>query len=75
MQMSCFFVLQYLNFMTFTTGGGGGGGGSDLLYSHILAISGQISFSLVFFRMRVSGSPHLYIFVSSESGVTLLLIN
>ena len=42
--------------MTSTTGGGG----SDFLSSQILASSDQISFSLGFFRMRVSLSCHLY---------------
>ena len=70
-QTSCFFVLQYLNFLTSITGGSG----SDFPQSQILASSEQISFSLVFFRMRVSGSRHLYDFVSSESGKTLLLLN
>ena len=54
---------------------GGGGGGSDFLSPQISARSEQISFSLVFFRMRVSGSRHLYSFVSSESVNTLLLLN
>ena len=38
----------------------GGIGSSDILSSQILASSEQISFSLVFVRMRVSGSRHLY---------------
>ena len=38
----------------------GGIGGSDFLSAQISASSKQISFSLVFFRMRVSGSRHLY---------------
>ena len=71
MQMSCFFVLQYLNSITSITGGGG----SDFVSSQTLASSEQISFSLFLFRMRVSGSRHLYNFVSSESGNTLLLLN
>ena len=71
MQTSCFIVLQYLNSITSITGGGG----TDFLSSQILASSEQISFSLVFFRMRVSGSRHIYNFVSSESGNTLLLLN
>ena len=58
MQTSCFFALQYLNSITFFTGGIGG---SDLLSSQFLASSEQISFSQVFFRMRVSGSRHFYI--------------
>ena len=52
-----------------------GAGGSDFLSSEILASSEQNSFFLVFFRMCFSGSRHLYIFVSSESGITLLLLN
>ena len=51
------------------------GGHSDFLSSQLLASSEQISFSLVFFRMRDSGSRHTYNFVSSESGITLLLLN
>ena len=39
---------------------GGGGSGSDFLSLHYLASSEQISFPLVFFQMRVSGSHHLY---------------
>ena len=52
-----------------------GGGGSDFLFSHVSASSEQISFSLVFFRMRVPSSRHTYNFVSSESGNTLLPLN
>ena len=52
-----------------------GGGGSDFLSSQILARSEQISFFLVLFRMRVSGSRHTYNFVRSVSGITLLLLN
>ena len=61
MQMSCFFVLQFfqnLNSMTSITGGGGSC--SDFLSRKNLANSEHISFSSVFFRMRVSGSRHLY---------------
>ena len=39
---------------------GGGGSCSDFLSLQKLASSEQISFSSVFFRMRVSGSRHLY---------------
>ena len=39
---------------------GGGGSCSDFLSFQNLASSEQISFSSVFFRMRVSGSRHLY---------------
>ena len=50
-----------------------GGGGSDFLSFQILASFEQISsFS---FRMRVSGFRHIYKFVSSEYGNTLLLLN
>ena len=52
-----------------------GGGGSDFLSSQILTSSEQISSFFKFFRMRVSGSRHVYSFVSSESGITLLLLN
>ena len=72
MQTSCFFVLQYLNSITFVTAGIGD---SDFLSSEFLANFEQISFSLVFSRMRVSGSRHLFNLVSSESGNTLLLLN
>ena len=72
MQTSCFFVLRYLNSITFIAGGIGG---PDFLSSQILASSQQISFSLVLFPMRVPGSRHLHNFVSSESGNTLLLLN
>ena len=41
MKTSCFFVLRYLNSITFITGGIGG---SDFLSSQILASSEQISF-------------------------------
>ena len=70
MQRSCSFVHQNLNYMTSITGGGG----SDFLSSQILANSEQISFSLVVFRLRVSGSRHLSHFVSSQSGKPLLLL-
>ena len=71
MQTSWFFILQYL-ITTFITGGGG----SDFLYTQILASAEQISsFYLVLFQLRVSGSRHTYNFVSSKSGITLLLLN
>ena len=54
------------------------GGDSDFLSSQTQASSAQISFSnsfsAIIFRMRVSGSRHMYNFVSSESGITLLLL-
>ena len=71
MQTSCFFILQYLNFIISITGGGS----SDFLSSQILAGSEQNSSFFKFFRMRVSGSRHVYNLVSSESGITLLLLN
>ena len=52
-----------------------GGGGSDFLSSPSLTSSEQISSFFKFFRMRVSGSRHVYDFVSSKSGITLLLLN
>ena len=61
MQTSCFFVLQFfqnLNSMTSITGGGSSC--SDFLSLQNLASSEQFPFSSVFFRMRVSGSRHLY---------------
>ena len=51
-----------------------GAGRSDFLSSQFLASSEQISFSLIFFRMRVSGFRHTYNFVNSESGITLLIL-
>ena len=51
------------------------GGRSDFISSQLLANLDQISFSLVFSRMRVSGSRHTYNFVSSGSGNTLLPLN
>ena len=72
MQTTCFFVLQYLNSLPTNTAGIVG---SDILSSQILASSEQISFSLVFFRMRVSDSRHIYNFGSSESRNTLLILN
>ena len=72
MQTSCFFVLQYLNS---TTSIAGGIVGSDFLSSQILANSEQIAIFLVFCRMRVADSRHIYNFVSSESRNTLLLSN
>ena len=50
---------------------GGGGSCSDFLSLQNLASSEQFSFSSVFFRMRVSGSRHLY----SLLVVSLLLLN
>ena len=61
MQTSCFFVFrsfQYLNSMTSITGVGGSC--SDFLSLRNLASSEQISFSSIFFRMRLSGFRHLY---------------
>ena len=61
MQTSCFFVLQFfqnLNSMISITGGGGSC--SDFFSLQKLTSSEQISFSSVFFRMRVSSSRHLY---------------
>ena len=52
-----------------------GGVRSDFLFSYLLASSEQNSFFVVFFRMRVSSSRHIYNFVSSEPGITLLLLN
>ena len=60
MQTSCFFVFQFFqNLKSMTSITGGGGSCSDFLSLQNLASSEQISFSLVFFRMRVSGSRHL----------------
>ena len=62
MQTSCFFVFQFfqnLNSITSITGGGGGSY-SDFLSFQILTSSEQISSFFNFFRMRVSGSRHVY---------------
>ena len=45
MQTSCFFILQYLNFIISSTGGFGG---SDFLSSPTLTSSEQISFFFSF---------------------------
>ena len=55
MQTTSFFVLQYPNPMTSITGGGG----SDFPSSQILASFKQLSFPLVFLRMRVFVSRHI----------------
>ena len=75
MQTSCFFILRYLNSMNFISDGLGGSC-SDFLSLQNLASSEQIS-SFLFnilsnacFRFR-----HIHNFVSSESGITLLLLN
>ena len=76
MQTSSFFVFQFfqiLNSITSITGGGGSC--SDVLSFQILTSSEQIPFFFNFFRMRVSGSRHVYNFVSNKSGITLLLLN
>ena len=65
MQTRCFFVLQYLNSITFITGGIDG---FDFL-SQILASSEQHSFSLFFVRMRVSGSRHSYSLLVVSLGI------
>ena len=67
MQTSCFLILNFIISIN-------GGGGSDFLSSQILTSSEQISSFFIFFRMRVSGSRHVNGFVSSESGITLLLL-
>ena len=73
MQTSCFYVLQYLNSVTPITGGGGG---SNFLSFQILARSEQISsFSSFLSNARFWFSSHIYRFVSSESGITLLLLD
>ena len=75
MQTSCFFILRYLDSMIFISGGLGGSC-SDFLSLQNLASSEQISYLLfnilsnACFRFR-----HIYNFVSSESGITLLLLN
>ena len=67
MQTSCFLILNFIISIN-------GGGGSDFLSSQILTSSEQIS-SLLFFRMCVSGSRHVNGFISSKSGITLLLLS
>ena len=66
MQTSCFLVLRYLNSITFVTGGIGG---SDFLPLQNLASSEQISSSSVFFRIRVSGSRHIYSLLVGSPGI------
>ena len=77
MQTSCFFVFsirQNLNSITSITGGGGSC--SDFLSLQTLTSSEQISpflsniLSNACFRFR-----HVYNFVSSKSGITLLLLD
>ena len=76
MQTSCFFVFQFFqNLNSITSITGGGGSYSDFLSLQILTSSEQIPFFFNFFRMRVSGSRHVYNFVSSESGIILLLLS
>ena len=53
MQTSCFLIFNFIIAIT-------GGGGSDFLSSRILTSSEQISFFYKLFRMRVSGSRHIY---------------
>ena len=74
MQTSCFFILRYLDSMIFISGGLGGSC-SDFLSLQNLASSEQIS-SFLFnilsnacFRFR-----HVNSVVSSEPGITLLLL-
>ena len=76
MQTSCFSVFQFfqiLNSITSITGGGGSC--SDFLSFKILQALNKFHLSLNFFRMRVSGSRHVYNFVSSKSGITLLQLS
>ena len=76
MQTSCFLVLRFFqSLISKTSSNGGGGSSSDFLSLQILTSSEQISSFFNFFRMRVSGSRHVYNFVSSKSGITLLLLN
>ena len=67
MQTSCFLVLNFVISIT-------GGGGSDFLSSQFLASSEQISSFFKFLSNARSGSRHIYNFVSSKSGITLLLL-
>ena len=61
MQTSCFFVFQFFqNLNSITSITGGGGSCSDFLSFQILTSSEQISSFFNFFRMRVSGSRHIY---------------
>ena len=75
MQTSCFLVLRFFQSVISKTSSNGGGSCSDFLSLQILTSSEQISSFFNFFRMRVSGSRHVYNFVSSKSGITLLLLN
>ena len=72
MQTSCFFVLYYLNSITFITGGIGG---SDFLSSQILESFEQISSFFNFLSNARFWFSSLMWFVSGESGITLLLLN
>ena len=77
MQTSCFLVLRFFqSLISITLFNGGGGSCFDFLSLQILTSSEQIS-SFLFnilsnacFRFR-----HVYNFVSSKPGVTLLLLN
>ena len=76
MQTSCFLVFRFFqSLISITFINGGGGSCSDFLSFQILTSSEQFSSFFSFFRMRVSGSRHVYNFVSSKSGITLLLLN
>ena len=66
--MSCLLVLNFIISIN-------GGGASDFLSSQFLASSEQISSFFKFLSNARSGSRHIYNFVSSKSGITLLLLN
>ena len=60
---------MFFNFLISITSFTGGIGGSDFLSSQFLASSEQISFYLVFFWMRVSGSRHKYSLLVESLGI------
>ena len=62
LQTSCFLIFNFIIAIT-------GGGGSDFLSSRILTSSEQFSSFFNFFRMRVSGSRHIYSLLVESLGL------
>ena len=76
MQTSCFFVFQFFqNLNSITSINGGGGSYSDFLSLQILTSSEQISSFFNFFRMRVSGSRHVYNLLVVSLGLLYYYLN
>ena len=76
MQTSCFFVFQFFqNLNSITSITGGGGSYSDFLSLQILTSSEQISSFFNFFRMRVSGSRHVYNLLVVSLGLLYYYLN